>query len=200
MRFRSTLLWVLVAAVASSADPASANRPFGWTISASPTDPLVNWASPRITPGPVDLYLWYACSSWWIQANAAEMGVAGTLTPVGFTPLNGFVSIGTATELLLGHACAYAPMLAGILTVQDPGGGGTVSFVPSSNNRIITVACGSGMGYTHEWIGFASDGSLPPYDIVSTDVPCLLTGPDPPTSAGRSVESSSWGRVKAIYR
>jgi hypothetical protein len=142
-------------ALAGASGAAVANRPVGWTISASSTDPRVNWASPRSTPGPVDLYVWLACSDWWMSVAAAEMGIGGTLTPAEFRPVGGWLSASMETQLVIAkYGCPQASELAGILTLYDPGGGGTVYFVPSSNNRIVTVACG-GTGLAPDWIGFA---------------------------------------------
>lgn len=192
---------IVLASILATPTFVHAGPTLGWTISASPTDPFVHWDSPVTGPGPVTLYLWYACNITGTGLAATEMGVGGTLVPQTFTPLNGFVSAGTPSEILIAvGGCPSPPVLAGAWTVTDPGGGGTLFVVPSSNNRVVTVACG-GIGYSPDWIGFASDGSTPASRTsCDVDICCLLPPGSPPTGVDGDVEGFSWGHVKARYR
>lgn len=182
---------------------AASENDFGWTISASSTDPGANWALPLQVPGNVDLYLWLGCSPY-DSLVAAEFAISGTLSVLQFTPLNGFVNLGTPANLLLQNwSCPVAPALAGILTVQDPGGGGTLCFTPSEDNFLTSVTCATFLMLAMDWVGFASDGSFPCYEIwYDGDAWCGIhpPSPPPPTGAGEGTEASSFGRVKASYR
>ena len=181
--------------------PAVAGTPFGWTISASSTDAEVSWAPPLRIPGTVDLYLWFACSPFFNGLVAAEFAVTGTLGVLQFTPLNGFQNIGTAANLLLlNWSCPAPPALAGVLTVHDPGGGGTLCFGLSQAAELTSVDCVANSEYPMDYVGFASDGSPPCYQIQWDDFPCGLSPGNPPTSTSEGVESFTFGRVKAVYR
>jgi hypothetical protein len=192
---------VVALALAVLVVTAAPAQEFGWTISASSTDPFVHRASPSRTPASADLYLWLYCAWTFGGLEGLEAGVGGSLALQEVTPLNGCWSASTPTELLLAAPnCPYGPVLIARLTVLDPGGGGTFYLVPSSNNRILSVPC-SGTAST-AWIGFASDGSVPLYEGVgcSGDQSCLCNPPVPPTAVGGDVGGSTWGRVKGLYR
>jgi len=183
---------VLVASLI--AVPAVMAQTFGWTVSNSTTDPFSN--SGPIAPGPSmfagNLYLWLVCD--WTGLNgmaAAEMDVVelrGGGAPTGFTPMNGFLNAGTATALLVAvGGCPIGPVLAGSFSV------GPDAFLPdieiclvnsALNNRNITVACG-GTGFNNESNGFAKTSQASCYAGACSGV---------------SVEDSSWGQVKALFR
>ena len=83
---------------------------FGWSISASETDPAVNG-------GPLGgavgyLYLWLDCAYNEGMAAAAFV-LEGDLPLLSFTPRNGFLNAGTGNELLLAvGGCPTGPVVA----------------------------------------------------------------------------------------
>jgi hypothetical protein len=108
----------------------SAFGTFGWTISASPTDPLVNTGS--LTPG-ASLYLWLHCD-WTLRGMAAaEFDLAATgLTIVDLVPLNGFLNAGSDAQVLIVVAgCPSGSVVAGRIDVET-----TVGVTPVSWGRI----------------------------------------------------------------
>lgn len=137
-----------------------ADGEYGWRVSASAADPFVNTASP--SPGLGNLYLWLECAipdGW----GAAEFDVSGPLPVLSFTPMNGALNAGTATELLLAvGGCPGGPFLAGSFLVDDPGAGGNLCLVESSaHGWNVTVDCTGSTTYPNAVTGFASDGSPP---------------------------------------
>ena len=186
-----TILVVAMLAVA----PAAMAQSFGWTVSNSSTSALSNGPGP-IGPGPSafagNLYLWLYCGTPGGMA-AAEFDVVelrGGGPPTGFGPLNGFLNAGTATALLLAvGGCPSGPVLAGAFSV------GPDAFLPdieiclvpsAANARNITVECGTGLGISNDVVGFAKTSA-------ASCVAASLCGPV-------SVESSTWGQIKGLYR
>jgi hypothetical protein len=91
---------------------------FAWSISSSSTDPHEN-----IGPlgGTASLYLWLDCNNTGtLGMAAAEFGLSGSgLDVVAFTPMNGFLNAGTATELLIAvGGCPRGPLVAGRIDVE----------------------------------------------------------------------------------
>jgi hypothetical protein len=92
---------------------------FGWTISASPTNPLQNQIPEPVGTG--QLYLWFYCTNDRHGLEATEFDVGGTIAVHSFTPMNGFINAGDETHLLLlASGCPYGPILAGTFQVHDP--------------------------------------------------------------------------------
>jgi hypothetical protein len=95
----------------------TSSDPIGWAISASTTDPFDN-------TGPINesasLYLWFACDNVGRGIAVVEFDLAATNMEVtGFTPMNGFLNAGTATELLLAvGGCPMPLTLAGRIDVE----------------------------------------------------------------------------------
>ena len=190
-RFMTILVVAMLAVV-----PAAMAQNFGWTVSNSTTDPLSNTgpigAGPSMFAG--NLYLWLFCDGTGFGMAAMEADVVelrGGGAPTGFGVLNGFLNAGTATALLLAvGGCPTGPVLAGAFSV------GPDAFLPdieiclvpsAANNRSITVACG-GSGFNNNVIGFAK-----------TSAASCVDG-DSSTLCGVSVESSTWGQIKGLYR
>jgi hypothetical protein len=96
---------------------------FGWTISSSPADPLVN--SGPLAPG-ASLYLWLYCNGTPSSGMAAaEFDLAAVdLSIVGFTAMNGFQNFGTDVALLLlsPPGCPSGSVVAGRIDVETPVG------------------------------------------------------------------------------
>jgi hypothetical protein len=173
---------------------AMAQGTFGWTVSNSTSDPHSNTgpigAGPSMFAG--NLYLWLYCQNT-VAAGMAAMEadvveLAGGGLPTGFSPMNGFLNAGTATALLLAvGGCPSGPVLAGSFSVGPDAflPDIEICLVPSAlNNRSITVACG-GTGYQNDAVGFKKTG---PASCVQ------------PLCQPVSVESSTWGQIKGLYR
>lgn len=94
---------------------------FGWTISASATDPHETTAD---IGGEQTLFLWLQCVSCdgarhGLSAAAFDLG--GSAEVVSFTPANGFLNAGTDTEILLAASgCPAAPVVAAEIVVNLP--------------------------------------------------------------------------------
>lgn len=104
-------------------DPIAGDNDYGWTISSSTTDPYAN--SGALPVGVVTLYLWYECNSL-DGIMAAEFGLQNddpSLTLVGVTTVNGFLSGGTLlTDLLIAvGGCPSAPIVAAQLLFVNSG-------------------------------------------------------------------------------
>ena len=179
-----TIVSVLAFVIASSAMA----EDYGWSLSASNTDPSVNTAAPTGTPASINVYLWLDCVNPALGAGAMECALQITgFFPGSFTALNGALATG-APDLLLAIPCATTPTLLGQQGVLDFGTGGTVCMVNSSNGNNVTVDCDplDPQLHAHAIHGFSS--------IVGTD-PCQSG-----SCTIVSVEQSSWGSIKDLYR
>ena len=188
------ILPILVLATVSSAQ--SAGNPYGWTISASATDPYVNVASP--TGGPATFYLWLACSDVPPHSDGTprEQGFSLAEFALIFT---GIVHLATATSCIstnvppspdftfLCPGCPGGPIVVAELVVLNLPG--TICFAPTIENGVLeTTDCElEPTMWGMDWIGMSTQGSAP----CSTEPLCQ--GPV-------SNEDVSWGQVKALYR
>lgn len=191
-RFKTTLAVLAVLLVASSAF--AVNEPYTWTISESSTNPFAN--SGAFLPGLQTLYLWLACCNLPdpIQDGmaAAEFSLLSK-DPANIilasTAINGFLNAGTSIDLLLAvGGCPCGPVAAmSILVLNNvPNGFG---IIPAPNGNKVTADCEPQPSlYPIAWIGYANNGKPPQTkgEICKED----------PTS----VEDSSFGQVKALYR
>ncbi|MFN8176876.1 MAG: FlgD immunoglobulin-like domain containing protein [bacterium] len=95
---------------------------YEFSISASATDPAVNYAAP--TGGLRPLYLWATCSERGLAAF--EAGTSSTLPLAGFVPADGVLNIGQGSDLLMAvGGCPTGPnvdRLLGYWNVLDTGG------------------------------------------------------------------------------
>jgi hypothetical protein len=156
---------------------------YGWTVSHSSTDPLVNSGLPN---GSTDnLFLWFYCSTEGM--SAAEFDVV-SLPPgnvLAFNPMNGYLNAGNATHLLLAvGGCPSAPVVAGSILI--------LHFAPLAvclEGARVTVDCSPNpQAWPSDVKGYA-DAGLP---LCLSDSAGLCT----PVS----VEESSWGSIKSLYR
>ena len=160
---------------------------YGWHISASSTDPLVNTSIPQSGLGTI--YLWLSCTT--IDGLASvefDLQSAGFII-TGFTPMNGALNAGDNTHLLLAvGGCPRENFLIGNWGFFDPSGlGGNACLVNSAaNGWNVSVDCDTVNPTTHPNAvgGFASDGSTQ----CATDL-CTV-----------AVESETWGGIKTMYR
>jgi hypothetical protein len=167
---------------------AVAGQEYGWTVSASSQDPLLNTA-PALNDV-ATYYLWYVCalggSETWC---AAEFGLSYD-GPVpfgaGVTPINGFLNAGTATNLLIAGGHTYGRIIVALLSVISLPG--TISFTASDAGLIYGVDCQQGnLLWPIEWVGLGLDAPAPFGGTLCEDNPI-------------ATRLSSWGRIKGLYR
>jgi len=177
----------IATALLLAAAPALAQNQYGWSISASSTDPNVNIAP--ISPGlPASIYLWLNCSTG--GASGAEFAVSPVgLLGLSFSGSTGVLNATAYPHLSLGlGGCQNGPFLAGTIGVLNLGAGGTVCLIPAAaTGNYLTVDCATPVPapWPHTQVGF-STGAPPP----CVEVLCPIV----------SVEESSWGSVKSLYR
>jgi hypothetical protein len=191
----ATLFLMLMYVPSTSAD----TYQYGWTISNSNVEPFSSTGAPG--GGLTTLYLWLECVTKDGVASAEfDLAVTGAGSSIlAFTPTNGFLNAGGATNLLLaatgcpGDGDPPIPIVAGSILVIDVGA--EFCIVPSAaNNRSVSVDCSQTDPLTHDntTTGYSSLG--PP----SCDD---RTGPAPGVLCPwTSVDDSSWGEVKSLYR
>jgi hypothetical protein len=161
---------------------ASAQNIYGWTVSSSASDPFVNTGA--LLPGLVTLHLWYACNSN-DGMSAAEIDpvISAGNTILAFNVVNGYLNAGNATHLLLAvGGCPSAPVNAGnwLILKATP-----VDLCPGGAN--VTVDCSSDpSAWPNDSLGYSELG-IP----CEEGKLCLIVD---------SVEQTSWGRVKQLYR
>jgi len=155
---------------------------YGWTLSKSAVDPLVNTGLP--TGGVDTLFLWFYCSDEGMAS--AEMDLVSTPPGqvIAFNVMNGYLNAGNATHLLLAvGGCPSAPVVAGSALV--------LHFAPVAvclEGANVTVDCSANPeAHPHTRKGYADLGL--PLCLSDTDL-----------CGGDSVESSSWGTIKSLYR
>ncbi len=182
-RFLSVVSILSVLALATSALAFD----FGWTLSGSNTDPMVNTGSP--SAGVVSIYLWYYCTNTAEGLASAEFDITGSSLPLAFTAMNGFLNAGGATNLLLAvGGCPAGPLLAGSFLVNDLGSGFNLCISPSASNGLnVSVNCVALQIYENDFIGYTSDGTTPCQSFTTE----LCETP---------VSATSWGNIKSLYR
>lgn len=175
------------------------SRAYGWTLSASGTNPHDNYAP--FLPGVQVYSLWLACC-------LPEPGPGGMSSAefslraddpanviLGFTPMNGFSNAGSESDLLLSAPdCPCGPVVAGELIVLSSTPG-QYCFVPSPGGVLGTFDCTvEPTFWPIEQVGLSTDAQEPCHDGLAT---CLqnTSVEDPPRN-----RPSSWGRVKSLYR
>jgi len=185
---------ILVLAISSTAQ--SAGNPYGWTISASSTDPYVNIAA--ATGGPATFFLWLACSELPPHSDGTprQQGFSGAEFALIFS---GPIHLGTTTSCFSTNipgspdftifcpGCPGSPsVVAQLLVLNLPG---TICFAPSIEHGVLgTVDCElKPTLWGMDWIGMSTLGTAP----CSTEPLC-----QGPVSTG----DVSWGQVKSLYR
>ena len=95
---------------------------FAWSISASNLDPLQTTAA---IGGAQTLYLWFVCRVGHLEPEvgleAAAFDLAGDITVDSLRTTNGFLSVGTDTELRMAvGGCPMGPIVAAEIHVAIP--------------------------------------------------------------------------------
>jgi len=192
-RLQTFLAILVVLGLAGSAFATGA--PYTWTISADPFDPYANTTA--FAQGLRTFYLHYACSTPPPAgpggAAAAEFGLYATNLAnsiVALIPLAGFLNAGSVTEPLLAIAgCPEGPRrAANLLTLNAIQG--QFCFRPSAANGIMgTVDCSANPSiWDMDFIGLSIDDGTP----------CAAGTGD--CTKPVSVDETSWGKVKTLYR
>ena len=155
---------------------------YGWTLSKSSTDPLVQTGSPNA--GTDNIYLWFYCSDEGMSAAEMTLSSVPPGQVLAFNVMNGFLNAGTATNLLLAvGGCPSSTVVAGSILINH--------FVPVTvclGGANVTVDCSPiPDSWPHDHKGYA-DLSLPS---------CLN---DTPKLCPISVEETSWSTIKSFYR
>ncbi len=177
----------IAAALLVFAAPSFAQLKYGWTISSSASDPFVN--SGPTSAAPFTLFLWYYCSTDdGMTAFEADITLPAGVLNFGFTPQNGYLNAGGAGNLLLAvGGCPTGPVVAGSWTFfgSTPG---DICLVPSAfSGTRATVDCDIVVPHV---IPIEAKGFDYGADGLSCDEDLCVV----------SVESSSWGSVKSLYR
>jgi hypothetical protein len=164
---------------------AAAHNIYGWSISNSDSNPFANTGA--LAPGLVTLHLWYACNSAdGMSAAEIDPTISAGNTIAAFNVANGYLNAGTATHLLLAvGGCPNAPVRAGswLIIKATP-----VDMCPGGAN--VTVDCSADpSAWPNDFIGYSEAG-----------VPCEDLRPEDLCGVTTSVEESSWGSIKSLYR
>ncbi len=171
-----------------------------WTVSSSNSDPNVNTGPDTI--GINTLFLWFveSCNPGTeFGMSAAEMGfkTLGDWQILGFNVQNGFLNAGNQNNLLLAvGGCPDGPVVAGSILANSTGGVGGVNLGVNSeqSGTASTVNC-EPLPDQFEWptavrfVGFQTAGHVGTPQNHGSSCGGIV-----------SVEPSSWGTVKALYR
>jgi hypothetical protein len=188
-----SLIAIAAVPVASFAQDA----PYEWTISDSNASPYVNT---DLTTGFHTVYLWLACCDLpgTLQDGMAAAEFAIVTTPPGANlhiatntggGIGPFLNAGTTTDLLLAvGGCPCGPVVAAALLViiNVPG---TMALAPTSTTQTKgTVDCSLNPSlWPMDWIGLGLLGTPAPSKGTALCMPI-------------SVEESTWGEIKGLYR
>jgi hypothetical protein len=195
-------------ATPASADGTDNGPPYGWTLSSSATDPFRN--TDTFIPGLLSVYLWYVCST------SAEDGGPGGMAAAQFSIINkqpaniflaftaqgGFLNAGPPPgsseicALLAVGGCPVAqdgsgtqgPILAGVALLLN-NAPGALGFQPCDGVKGTVDCSPNPLLWDMQWIGLSYDGT----DPQSKDWDKCQPKPV-------SVEDSSWGQIKGLYR
>ena len=164
---------------------------YGWTVSKSASDPFANTGEP--TGGVDTLYLWYYCSVA-DGASAADFIVTGTLASsvLAFNVQNSFLNAGNASNLLLAvGGCPPGPLVAGSWLVNHTVPG-DLCLGAGGQPTPVTVDCSANpSAHPIDYIGYADTAFGPPCThYEGGDQICETI----------SVEETSWGTIKGLYR
>ncbi len=190
------------AAVVAHATPnESSDARSGWpdslyfdiALSASASDPFVN--SGPVTGSTTDIYLWLVCeeSGTFDDFTVFELAFAPPpgVVNLGYEPMAG-LNAGDDTHILQAICCCPTwPLVVGVWHVANPVAG-SYCIVPAPNGAFtVWVDCNDQWGRPAQvrQIGYAAGGGTA--TCIQTEG--FACGPT-------SVEPTSWGRLKTLYR
>lgn len=167
--------------------PAAAQQYYFWTLSSSNSDPLLN-AGPISGP-PFPLFLWLRCAvPGGMAAAVFDLATPAGISNFGFTPMNGFLNAGGASNLLLAvGGCPQGPVVAGSWTLFGSTAGGICLVNSAADGIRVTVDCDpiNPQAWPIYAIGYG-------YGTVASCVE--------PSCVVFAVEPTTWGRTKTLYR
>ena len=186
-------LVTIVSLLAVLALPASAfaqGAPYAWSISASNTNEFMNTSAPTL--GLRTVYLWLACCELppGMQDGMATAEfdiVANSISHVATVMQNDFLNAGGTTNLQMAvGGCPCGPIVAANLVIIDLPG--TLDLAPSAANGVGgTADCEANPQlWPIDWRGYSNLGAAP----NGKGLPCQFA----------TVERSSWGTIKGLYR
>lgn len=181
---RALLLAALLTFVPASGAMAGGTPVYAWSLSFSDTDPLANEGPALAGFGTV--YLWLSCSA---NDGAAAFGGHVTATGgaflAGFTPSASVLNAGTATDLLLAvGGCPSGAYLVGSFTVI-----GSATDMCIDNPTTVNCDLINPIEFPSAFTGVSAGGGT----VCEFGNVFCETGPT-------SVEESSWGSIKGLYR
>jgi hypothetical protein len=184
-----------IAAILVTSSPTWAHPQYGWTISASGTDPYLN--SMTLEPNtPFTAYVWDACDTE-DGVSAAEFAItidpleSFAATPV-FSVMGYWLWAGSGLDcIIVVGGCPRAPILAGTITGFWTGAAGPAHIcfgISGINDQMGTVDCDLPIPtlWPIQQIGLG----------VNTAPGCV----EPLCQTPVSMTSPSWGRLKGLYR
>lgn len=178
----------IVSALLVAASPAFADN-YGWSLSGSATEPCqpVPLGSLQV------VYLWfnYATDDG-MSAMEANLTTSANYSVLGFNVQNGYLNAGNQTNLLLAvGGCPTGPVVAGAWNLFDLTGTGGFGCLAGAN---VTVDCDTvnPVAWPHGVSGWNNQGG--------TACSVLVDGGDGCNPPVVSVEDTSWGSVKSLYR
>jgi hypothetical protein len=176
----------IAAAILLAAAPAFADPLYGWSVSSSSSDPNANVGG--AASGFTSLYLWFNCGTE--GAGGAEFNVATTGGNIGvsFTGVAGVLNATAYPWLSLGlGGCRVAPFLAGSIGYLNNGDPtATVCLVNSGGGIRVTVDCATPVPAAWPMAAVGWGASAP----ACVEELCPVV----------SVDDSSWGSIKSLYR
>ena len=161
---------------------------YGWSLSGSDVDPEMN-VGPA-AGGLLPVYLWLTCTGdfgGWASMEGNVTYPAGW-SNFGFNVLNGTLNAGTADALqLAGTGCPIQPFLAGFWNLFGTGEGGVCLVSSPAWPTVVTVDCDPLNADARDTavIGYFAGTGTPCQDGLCGEV---------------SVDDSSWGSIKGLYR
>ncbi len=187
------VLRIVCALALLAAGTASAQIQYGITLSASDTDPRINFSGPLPSVASASVHLWLECGVHdGIAAAEFSLNFDGATYPGmlswALTMQNGWLNAGTTKDLLLTvGGCPQGPVLAASWGGFNTGAPVVHNFclIPSPVGNLVGVDC-SPTPSTHPvtQVGLAAGTAQGCQDLDCTS----------------SIESDTWGSLKSLYR
>lgn len=187
---------LLACSILMSAVSAQGQQRYGWGVSSSSSDPCFTFGN--FAPGGIaTLYLWIVYANP-TGMSAADLSVVinppGAVTVLAFNTANGYLNAGSPTNLLLAvGGCPSGPVNAGSWL--------TLPAVPGwefcLGGNLLTVDCQiNPVAWPTDHLGLTNNNfpRSPECCHEFSEYPC---GDGCTTT---SVEQSSWGEIKGLYK
>jgi hypothetical protein len=172
---------------------------YPWFISRSPVEVCVSISESPNVPyqghvapwtGDKSFYIW--TQNCVVPSSGSEFSLVGDLEVVDLIPMNGVVNLGTNESPILRYPeCFKSEPVAEVVLRDAAGAGGQLCFAPSHQNEVnCSLRICDEYYASHIYYGLSSVAAEPctGWDELDGCYPVV------------SVDSRTWGRVKAIYR